>query len=210
MPFEIDISNHQSVLPLPTDVLRQTLLTALHAEQVASAVLSISIVDNATIHRLNREHLQHDYPTDVISFALEMLDADDDWGDWDEDDSEQAGAEQDELAAEAVVATAADAPPSPAAAVPSAGGLRAAGTVIEGEIVASAEMACDMAAAGQWSAISELQLYLVHGLLHLCGYDDLTPAEQQVMRERERAILSQLGLTAVYAEDHEQPSAAGD
>src|SRR5690606_12465761 len=88
MPFEIDISNHQSVLPLPTDVLRQSLLTALHAEQVASAVLSISIVDNATIHRLNREHLQHDYPTDVISFALEMLDADDgdDWGDWDEDD----------------------------------------------------------------------------------------------------------------------------
>jgi probable rRNA maturation factor len=32
---------------------------------------SISIVDDATIHRLNVEYLQHDWPTDVISFAFE-------------------------------------------------------------------------------------------------------------------------------------------
>ncbi len=32
---------------------------------------SISVVDDATIHRLNRQHLQHDWPTDVISFVFD-------------------------------------------------------------------------------------------------------------------------------------------
>ncbi|HVY60053.1 MAG TPA: rRNA maturation RNase YbeY, partial [Planctomycetota bacterium] len=31
---------------------------------------SVAIVDDPTIHALNREHLAHDYPTDVISFGL--------------------------------------------------------------------------------------------------------------------------------------------
>jgi probable rRNA maturation factor len=30
--------------------------------------ISIAIVDDVEIHRVNREYLQHDYPTDVISF----------------------------------------------------------------------------------------------------------------------------------------------
>lgn len=33
--------------------------------------VSISIVDDATIRTLNRRHLQHDWPTDVISFTFE-------------------------------------------------------------------------------------------------------------------------------------------
>ena len=44
-------------------------------------------------------------------------------------------------------------------------------------------------------------LYVVHGLLHLCGYDDLTDEEQAVMRQREREILASLGLTARYEDD---------
>ena len=44
------------------------------------------------------------------------------------------------------------------------------------------------------AARDELTLYLVHGLLHLCGYDDLTPRERRMMRERERAILAELGI----------------
>jgi len=41
-------------------------------------------------------------------------------------------------------------------------------------------------------------LYLVHGLLHLCGYDDLTESEQQIMRARERDILQNWSLTPHY------------
>ena len=32
--------------------------------------ISIAVVDDATIHQLNRQYLQHDYPTDVLSFPL--------------------------------------------------------------------------------------------------------------------------------------------
>lgn len=175
MTFEIDISSQQNILPVNIHELRSALIHALRAEQVAAAVLSISIVDNPAIHRLNRDHLQHDYPTDVISFALELSAPDD------ADDEHDDGREHSDTAA----------------GLP----LRAAGATIEGEIVASAEMARDMAAEGQWTAHAELTLYLVHGLLHLCGYDDLTPVEQSLMRQRERTIMAGLGLTAVYAED---------
>ena len=40
-----------------------------HAVQV-----SIAVVDDPTIHELNRRFLQHDYPTDVLSFVLEQQD----------------------------------------------------------------------------------------------------------------------------------------
>ncbi len=33
--------------------------------------ISIAIVDDDTIHRLNRQFLQHDYATDVLSFVLD-------------------------------------------------------------------------------------------------------------------------------------------
>lgn len=36
-----------------------------------SAEVSVAIVDDETIHQLNRQFLAHDYPTDVLSFALE-------------------------------------------------------------------------------------------------------------------------------------------
>lgn len=60
---------------------------------------------------------------------------------------------------------------------------------LDGEIVISAEMAVQSAPRFGWSPSDELALYLVHGLLHLCGYDDKTIAERRRMRKRERAIL---------------------
>lgn len=35
-----------------------------------SIEVSVAIVDDATIHELNRQYLDHDYPTDVLSFTL--------------------------------------------------------------------------------------------------------------------------------------------
>ena len=45
-----------------------------------------------------------------------------------------------------------------------------------------------------WPTQHEVILYLVHGLLHLCGYDDLSPPEKRIMRRREDAILNLCGL----------------
>jgi probable rRNA maturation factor len=38
----------------------------------------------------------------------------------------------------------------------------------------------------------ETSLYLVHGILHLLGYDDLTPKERKEMRKQERFALKML------------------
>ena len=46
-----------------------------------------------------------------------------------------------------------------------------------------------------WAAEDELLLYVVHGLLHLCGYDDLTDGARPVMRRRERQVLAYWQLT---------------
>ncbi|MEW6074453.1 MAG: rRNA maturation RNase YbeY [Planctomycetota bacterium] len=39
----------------------------------------------------------------------------------------------------------------------------------------------------------ELSLYVIHGALHLCGYDDRDPASRRRMRAAERAVLLALG-----------------
>ena len=198
--FEIDISNRQSALAFDENRVQAAVVRALAIEQVASAVLSISIVDNSAIHKINRDHLQHDYPTDVISFQLDFVSAgdlqcDDEVENDDEDLLDEDDSEDDaEINDDSVDVTDCE--------LLTEG--RAAGAAIEGEIIASAEMAVSMATDGEWSAEAELILYIVHGLLHICGYDDLTPEEKCIMRARERAILSELGLTAIYAEDAEE------
>jgi probable rRNA maturation factor len=38
----------------------------------------------------------------------------------------------------------------------------------------------------------EIALYVVHGLLHLCGYDDRTEKKRRAMRERENSYMKEL------------------
>lgn len=160
MTYEVDITANTPCVDVDLAALRQALIQSLHSEAVAEAVLSVSLVDNATIHEINRQYLRHDYPTDVISFPLE----------WTHPTSDTPGrcAEQ-----------------------------RSAGAHIEGEIVASVEFARSEAEQQGWELQSELTLCLVHGMLHLCGYDDLNSAEKQIMRARESAVLSQLGVQVI-------------
>jgi probable rRNA maturation factor len=70
---------------------------------------------------------------------------------------------------------------------------------LNGEIIASAELAHQQAAAVNGDPRAELMLYLVHGLLHLMGYDDRTPDEARHMHAREDALLDQFGFGCVYA-----------
>lgn len=65
---------------------------------------------------------------------------------------------------------------------------------VEGELIISLETAARMALEHHWRPADELCLYLVHGLLHLCGYDDLTDEARPLMREREREILATWNL----------------
>lgn len=61
---------------------------------------------------------------------------------------------------------------------------------LEGEIVACAEVAAQVARRLRRPAADELLLYVVHGMLHLVGYDDRTPAQARQMRRQERAYLA--------------------
>jgi probable rRNA maturation factor len=54
-----------------------------------------------------------------------------------------------------------------------------------GEVCVSADRAATYARAHRRDFSSELTLYLVHGWLHLNGYDDLAPKKKRAMRRAE-------------------------
>jgi len=59
-----------------------------------------------------------------------------------------------------------------------------------GEIVVSTEKAQAESRRRRIPVARELALYTAHGLLHLLGYDDHTPAARRRMRHAERAALA--------------------
>ena len=139
-----DLQNH---IPVNTDALAGLACEVLRREGVMAATISLVLVDDAAIHTINRRQLQHDWPTDVITFAL-------------------SGPDDEELA---------------------------------GELVVSAEMAATTARVTGGDPFTELILYVVHGLLHLCGYDDRTPEEVIAMRRREGEVLLAAGLVNPFS-----------
>jgi probable rRNA maturation factor len=112
----------------------------LRDSKFTSATISLAVVDDETIHELNRRYLAHDWPTDVLSFVLD----------------ERAGH-------------------------------------LEGEIVISADTAASSAAEIGWSPAAEQLLYIIHGALHLVGYDDKTAAGADEMRAAEEGYLRRFG-----------------
>lgn len=140
--FDIDLNDTQDRLRVdPTAVIR-LVRDVLEIEGVDQAEISLLLVDNPTIHEINRVELGHDWPTDVITFPLSDP--------------------RDE--------------------------------VLAGELVVSAEMARETAEEHGQEPWAELALYIVHGLLHLRGYDDHDAEDIEAMRRREGEVLALLGL----------------
>jgi probable rRNA maturation factor len=71
---------------------------------------------------------------------------------------------------------------------------------LAGELVVGAEVAKGQAEERGHDVQAELALYVIHGLLHLCGYDDKTVDAARGMRERERFHLKALGLPDIAPE----------
>jgi probable rRNA maturation factor len=63
-----------------------------------------------------------------------------------------------------------------------------------GEVYVSVDRAEVVAGRRGQSWERELTLYLVHGVLHLCGFDDLEEEDRPAMRGAEVAVLETLGL----------------
>jgi probable rRNA maturation factor len=64
---------------------------------------------------------------------------------------------------------------------------------ILGQIIVSFPMAVKQAATHGHGVDQELMLLVVHGMLHLLGYDHQVPADERKMKQREKHILKVLG-----------------
>jgi probable rRNA maturation factor len=62
----------------------------------------------------------------------------------------------------------------------------------QGELIISVECAVRQARHFHTTPARELVLYVVHGILHLHGYDDRTPNAKRRMRAAERRLISRL------------------
>ncbi len=65
---------------------------------------------------------------------------------------------------------------------------------VHGEIVVSVDTARREAAARGVDPDAELALYVIHGVLHVLGYDDLDDASRATMRDAEARHLEATGL----------------
>jgi len=63
-------------------------------------------------------------------------------------------------------------------------------TFQHGEIVISAERAVRQARIFHSDLMAEIQLYLLHGLLHLAGFDDLTANRRMQMHRLQKKLLA--------------------
>lgn len=63
------------------------------------------------------------------------------------------------------------------------------GEQVSGEIIVSWTTACRLSRIAQWSSEDELVLYVLHGMLHLAGLDDIDSQGRQQMREAEEQYL---------------------
>jgi probable rRNA maturation factor len=139
--YQILVANEQATLAIDESRLIAAARCILADSEYPTAMVSIAVVDDPTIHALNIQYLQHDYPTDVLSFVLE--------------ESPQR---------------------------------------VEGELVVSADTAMREAREAGWSPLEELLLYVIHGTLHLVGYDDHEPTDQVDIYVAEAHYLQELGV----------------
>lgn len=79
-----------------------------------------------------------------------------------------------------------------------------------GDVILALEtVRCEAAEQGK-AAVDHLRHLVVHGVLHLSGYDHETEADAEEMEALERSILAALGVADPYADPYADRPAAGD
>lgn len=61
-----------------------------------------------------------------------------------------------------------------------------------GEVFVCPKVALEYAQKKGLDPKGEVALYIIHGILHLLGYDDLEPKERKTMRKKEKSCMRQL------------------
>ena len=119
--------------------IKAWLETVVQEESKSISSLSFTICSDEFLLQINKEHLNHDYYTDIITFPYSY-------------------------------------------------------EPIESDIFISIDRVADNAKEYGVSSQQELARVFVHGVLHMCGYDDHEEEDKKLMREKEDHYLAKLKL----------------
>jgi probable rRNA maturation factor len=70
MSLDVDVSTNGLRIPVSRDALADAARTVLRGERVHHALLSVTMLGRSAMARMNKTHLEHTGPTDVISFGF--------------------------------------------------------------------------------------------------------------------------------------------
>ncbi|HLA16410.1 MAG TPA: rRNA maturation RNase YbeY [Candidatus Limnocylindrales bacterium] len=169
-PWRVDVTGVPRIVS--SAALARVIAAALAAAGAPSpSSIGLILADDAELAELNAIHMGQTGPTDVLSFPL--------------------------LEPDAYPLHEGSTPP-PEAHRSASFRLPPGRRPHLGDIVVSVERAIAQAEAGtggqtadvRWSPADELRLLVVHGALHVCGWDHADPVEAAAMRSLERDILS--------------------
>jgi len=147
MSLDVDVTTNGVRSPLGRAAIADVARSTLQAERVRHALLSITLLDKRAMARLNREHLRHRGPTDVISFGFRRA---------------------------------------------------ADGDPVVGDVYIAPDVARENARDAKVSVREEIARLVVHGTLHVLGYDHPEGKEREsspMWRRQERIIRRALERT---------------
>lgn len=168
MPPKISVSivNLQKKIPVKNPRIVQAVKKVLRHENVKNVELSIVLVTDSRMKSLNKQYLNEHHSTDVLSFDFSRH-------------SEPAAVRRGKNL------------PGPPVTKAGAGRMTEAGAPqIFGEIVISTDTAIKNAKVYHTTPQREILLYVVHGILHLLGYDDHRNCDIRKMRRQEQILMN--------------------
>lgn len=137
--MSVDLLQKKRARKVPPRRIKRTAQKILSILKRERSELSVALVGDREIEKLNRKYRNQPKPTDVLSFP--------------------------------------------------AGELLAGRHPLLGDVVISVERAEEQAKAGGWTLDEEIDRLLIHGILHLLGYDhERSKKEALVMRSMEKKI----------------------
>ena len=167
---EIDISVDEPYQQELSEVWLRTVMEAALVEalpQGEPAQVGLVVTDDKTVQELNRQFRGLDEVTDVLSFSASHS------GHWEGDPQESDEASPKSVDSEELNFVLPPGEPSPL-----------------GEVIISFPQTIRQAQERNGPVEQELALLIIHGVLHLVGYDHMEPKDEEQMQAKERSALA--------------------
>ena len=167
---EIDISVDEPYQQELSEVWLRTVMEAALVEALPQgdpAQVGLVVTDDKTVQELNRQFRGLDEVTDVLSFSASHS------GHWEGDPQESDEASPASVDSEELNFVLPPGEPSPL-----------------GEVIISFPQTIRQAQERNGPVEQELALLIIHGVLHLVGYDHMEPEDEAQMRAKERSALA--------------------